>query len=171
MIKGITDGPTNRRRDTRFYRIASSRPKIHFLAFSTETLAPGPRTDQGAHSHTQRCEYVSNNTERSTMRPQATFLFFIFFSSFFAFLASSSPHPPRPSFLPVPPSFSSSFLPPRPSFLLVPPSSSTLFFHHPALSKSFKICKSQFFIDFDESIINQPTDQPTNQPTDGQGLL
>ena len=48
--------------------------------------------------------------------------------------------------------------------LLVPPSSrpSFLFFPRPALSKSFRIRKSPFFSDFDESI----TDRPTNQPTD-----
>ena len=61
-----------------------------------------------------------------------------------------------------------SLLPPCPSFLLVPASPSTLFFPHPALSKSFRIHKSPFFIDFDESITNQRKDQPTKQPTDGR---
>ena len=51
-----------------------------------------------------------NKTQRSTMRPQATFSFFI--------LLTFSLLPPRPSFLPVPPS-SSSLLPPRPSSFLV----------------------------------------------------
>ena len=75
-------------------------------------------------------------------------------------------HLPHPSFLPIPPS-SPSLLPPRPSCLLIPPSSSILFFPHPALSKSFGIHKSLFFLDFDKSITDQPTNQPTNRPTNG----
>ena len=110
------------------------------------------------------------------MRPQATFSFFILFTPFSFF---HSPHrsflhvapfsafvlPPSSSFLLVHPS-SSSILPPRPSFFLVPPSSSSLLPPRPALSKSFRIRKSPFFIDFDESINDQPTNQPTNGPTD-----
>ena len=76
------------------------------------------------------------------MRPSATFSFFIFVSNFFTFSHSSS------------------------LYLLVPPSSSSLFFPRPALSKSFRIRKSPFFIDFDESITDGRTNQPTNQPTD-----
>ena len=55
------------------------------------------------------------------------------------------------------------------SFLLVAPSSSSLL----PLSRSFpfvasfRICKSEFVNDFDES---GPMDQPTYQPTDGQAL-
>ena len=94
------------------------------------------------------------------MRPLATFLFFIFFNNFFI-----SFHSPRPSFLPILPS-SPSLLPPRLSFLLVSPSSSSLFFPQPALSKSFKIRKSPFFINFDKSIMDRRTNQPTNQPMD-----
>ena len=67
------------------------------------------------------------------MRPLATFSFFIFFNNFFIFSLSSSLLPPHPSS-------------PR-----------------PALSKSYSIRLSPFFIDFDESI----TDGPTNQRTDG----
>ena len=40
-----------------------------------------------------------------------------------------------------------------PSFIFVPPSFSSLFFPRPALSKSFRIGKSPFFINFDESIV------------------
>ena len=72
------------------------------------------------------------------MRPQATFSFVIFFTIFSFFYSL------------------------RRSFLFVAPSSSSLFPHRPALSKSFRIRKSPFFINFDESI----TDQPTNRPTD-----
>ena len=84
----------------------------------------------------------------------------IFFNNIFIFSL-------RLSFFPVPPS-SPSLLPLRPSFLLllVPLSSSSLFSPRPALSKSFRICKSPFFIDFDESITNRPTDRPTDGPTD-----
>ena len=57
-------------------------------------------------------EEEKNKTRRSTMRPQASF-------SFFIFSLSSSLLPPRRSFLRVHPS-SSSLLPPRPSFLLDP---------------------------------------------------
>ena len=74
-------------------------------------------------------------------------------------------HSPRPSFLPILPS-SPSLLPPRLSFLLISPSSSSLFFPQPALSKSFKIRKSPFFINFDKSITDRRTNQPTNQPMD-----
>ena len=88
------------------------------------------------------------------MRPQATFSFFIFLQlfHFFTFLVAPS---------------SSSLLPPRPSFLLVPPSSLFLFLPLPVLSRSLRIPKRPFFIGFDESV----TDRPTDQPTDGQGLL
>ena len=75
-----------------------------------------------------------NKTRRSTMRPQATFSFFIFLQVFHFFTLLI--------ILPVPPS--SSLLPPRPSFLLVPPSSSSLFLTRPALSKSFRIRESLF---------------------------
>ena len=109
---------------------------------------------------------IKNKTRRSTMRPQATFSFFIFFYNFFIFSLSSSLLPPRRSFLRIPP-YSSSLLPPRPSFLLVPPSSLSLFLPRPALSESFRIRKWPFFIDLDESVTNQPTDRPT----DGQGLI
>ena len=80
---------------------------------------------------------------RPMMRPLATFSFFIFLKTFSFF------HSPRPSFLLVPPS-SSSLLPPGPSF-----------FPRPAMSKSFRICKRPFFIDFDESITDGPTDRRT----------
>ena len=73
------------------------------------------------------------------MRPSATFSFLLTTFSFF--------HSPRPSFLPVPPS-------------------SSLFFPRSALSKSFRIRKSPFFIDFDKSITDRRTNQPTNQPMD-----
>ena len=58
-----------------------------------------------------------------------------------------------------------SLLSPRRSFLIVPPSSLPLFLPSPALSKSFRIRESLFFIDFDESITDRPTDQPTNRRT------
>ena len=64
---------------------------------------------------------IKNKTQRSTMRPQATFSFFCFFTTFSFFSLSSSLLPPRRSFLRVHPS-SSPILPLRPSFLLVPPS-------------------------------------------------
>ena len=67
-----------------------------------------------------------NKTQRSTMRPQATFSFFIFLQLFISSL-SSSLIPPCPSFLLIPPS--SSLLPPRHSFLLVTPSSLSLLPH------------------------------------------
>merc|ERR1719370_1542531 len=51
----------------------------------------------------------SNKTRRSTMRPQATFSFFIFLQLFHFFTLHIAPS-------------SSSLLPPRPSFLLVLPS-------------------------------------------------
>ena len=63
-------------------------------------------------------------------------------------------------------SLSSSLFPPRRSFLLVAPSSSSLFLPRPALSKSLRIHKRPFFIDFDESVTDGRTDQPTNQRTD-----
>merc|ERR1712002_1365915 len=91
-----------------------------------------------------------NKTRRSTMRPQATFSFFILLQLFYFFT------------LLIPPS-SSSLLPPRPSFLLVPPSSLSLFLPRPALSESFRIRNWPFFIDLDESV----TDQPTNGRTNG----
>ena len=53
----------------------------------------------------------------------------------------------------------------RPSFLLIPLFSSSLFFPRPALSESFRILKSPFFIDFDESITDGPTDRPTDRRT------
>ena len=57
-------------------------------------------------------------------------------------------------------------LPYRPfSFLLVPPSFSSLLLPRPALSKSCNIRKSPFFINFDESITDGPTDQPTDRRT------
>ena len=90
---------------------------------------------------------LENKTEWSTMRPSATFIFIVVLKQLFHCYS------------------------PRTAFLLVAPPSSSLFLPRSALSKSLRICKSQFFIDFDESITNQPTDQPTNQPTDGQGLL
>ena len=49
--------------------------------------------------------------------------------------------------------------------LLVPPSSS-LFLPRPALSKSLRICKRPFFIDFDKSVTNGQINQRTDQPTD-----
>ena len=91
------------------------------------------------------------------MRPLATFHY-----SFFSL--SSSLLPPHPFFLLITPS-SSSLLPPRHSFLLVTPSSSSLFFPRPALSKSIRIRKSPFYINFDESITNRPTDQRTDRRT------
>ncbi len=84
---------------------------------------------------------------RPMMRPMATFSFLIFFNDFSFFLY------PRPSFLLAPPS-SSSLLPPHPSF------------PRPALSESFRFRKSPFFINFDESITDGPTDRRTNGPTD-----
>ena len=99
------------------------------------------------------------------MRPQATFSFFIFSQLFYFFSLLVAPS-------------SSSFLPHRPSFLLVSPSSSSLFFARPAgpaMFKSFRIRKSPFFINFDESMMDGRTDGPTNgltdQRIDGQGLL
>ena len=85
------------------------------------------------------------------MRPLATFSFFIFLTTFFIFFT-----------LLVPPS-SPSLLPPCPSFLLVPPSSSSLLPPHPTLFKSLRIRKSPFFIDFDETIIDRPTDGSTDK--------
>ena len=85
------------------------------------------------------------------MRPQATFSFFIFLQLFHFFTLLVAPS-------------SSSLLPPRPSFLLVPPSSLFLFLPRPALSQSLRIHKRPFFIEFDESV----TDQPTDQRTDGR---
>ena len=95
-----------------------------------------------------------NKTRRSTMRPQATFSFFIFLQLFHFFTLLVAPS-------------SSSLLPPRPSFLLVPPSSLFLFLPRPALSQSLRIHKRPFFIEFDKSV----TDGPTNGPTDGLTLL
>ena len=86
------------------------------------------------------------------------FLIFHFLTTFIFFCS------PRPSFLPVPPS-SSSLFPPHPSFLLVPPSSSSLFFPRPAVSRSFRIRKRSFFINFDESITNQPNNRRTDRRT------
>ena len=54
---------------------------------------------------------------------------------------------------------------PRPSFLL------SLFFPRPELSKHLTIRICPFFIDFDKSIVDQPTNGSTDRPTDGQGLL
>ena len=93
------------------------------------------------------------------MRPQATFSFFIFLQLFHFFT--------RRSFPLVAPS-SSPLFPPCPSFLLVTPSSSSLlspfpfFLLVPALSRSLRICKRLFFINFDESITDGPTDASKN---------
>ena len=89
------------------------------------------------------------------MRPQATFSFVIFFTtfSFFTLLiapSSTSLLSLRPSFLLVHP-YSSSLLPPRPSSFLI------------QLSKLFRIRKRPFFIDFDESVTDQPTDPRTDK--------
>ena len=89
-----------------------------------------------------------NKTQRSTMRPQATFSFFIFLQLFHFFTLLVAPS-------------SSSLLPPRPSFLLVPPSSFVLFLPRPALPQSIK---GHF-----SSILTKA--QRTDGPTDGQGLL
>ncbi len=102
-----------------------------------------------------------NKTQRSTMRLQATFHFFIFFIflqlfHFFTLLVAPS---------------SSPLFPPRPSFLLVPPSSLFLFLPRPTLPQSLRIHKRPFFIDFDESVTDGRTDQRTDGRTDGQGLL
>ena len=67
---------------------------------------------------------------RPMMRPLATSSFFIFLLFFSFFSLTSSLHP------------------------LVPPSSS-LFFPRPALSKSSRIHKTPFFIDFDEDLIDR----------------
>ena len=83
-----------------------------------------------------------NKTQRSTMRPQATFSFFIFLQLFHFFSLLVAPS-------------SSLLLPP------CPPSSSSLFLPRPALSKSLRIHRRPFFIKFDKSV----TDQTTNQPT------
>ena len=64
-----------------------------------------------------------------------------------------------------------SLIAPRPSFLPVPPSYMFLFLPLPALSQSLRIHKRPFFIDFDESVTDRRTDGRTDQPTDGQGLL
>ena len=98
-------------------------------------------------THFTKAVIVKQGPARPMMRPLATFSFLIFFNDFSFFLS------PRPSFLLAPPS-SSSLLPPHPSF------------PRPALSKSFRIRKSPFFINFDESITDGRTDQVTNQPTD-----
>ena len=94
-----------------------------------------------------------NKTRRSTMRPQATFSFFIFLQLFHFFTLLVAPS-------------SSSLLPPRPSFLLVPLSSLSLFLPRPELSESFRIRKRPFFTEFDESVTDQPTNGPTDQRTD-----
>ena len=75
------------------------------------------------------------------MRPLATFSFLIFLTTF-QFLHS-----------------------PRYSFLLAPPSPSSLFLPRLAMSKSLRIHKRQFFIDFDESVTDGRKDGPTNGPT------
>ena len=137
-----------------------------------------------------------NKTVWLTMRPSVTFSIFLFLFNFlidkalssssllfprclFFLIAPSSlllllPHPfylfillPRRSFLLVTHS-SSSLFPPRCSFLLVTPSSLSLFLPRPALSKSLRIHKRPFFIDFDESVTDRPTDGPTDRPTDRQ---
>ena len=56
---------------------------------------------------------------------------------------------------------------PRRCFLLAPPSSLFLFLPCPALSQLLRIHKRPFFIEFDESVTNQRT----NEPTEGQGLI
>ena len=89
---------------------------------------------------------------RPMMRPLATFSFVIF-QLLFHFFTLLVPPSSRPSFLLVLPSSPS--LPPRPSF-----------FPRPALSNSSRSSKSRFFIDFDESITDGPTNRPTNRPTD-----
>ena len=53
-----------------------------------------------------------------------------------------------------------------PSFLLVPPSPLFLFLPCPALSQSLRIHKRPFFIEFDESVTDGPTNRPTNRWTD-----
>ena len=116
------------------------------------------------------CKVKHNKTQRSTMRLQATFSFFIILQLFHFFTLLVAPSPRR--------SFSSSLLPPRCSFLLVPASSLSLlpprpsfFLPRPALSQSLRIHKRPFFIKFDESVTNRGRDGRTNAPTDGQGLI
>ena len=93
--------------------------------------------------------------QRSTMRLQATFSFFIFLQLFHFFTLLVAPS-------------SSSLLPPRPSFLLVPLSSLSLF---PPCPSFFLVQNCQKHLEFVKghfsSILTKalPTNQRTNQPT------
>ena len=94
--------------------------------------------------------------QRCVLKPLFHFSFFLQLFHFFALIVAL---------------LSSSLLPAHsscPSFLLVPPPSSSLFLTRPAPSESFRIRKRPFFIDFDESVTDQPTNGRTNQRTDGR---
>ena len=87
------------------------------------------------------------------------------FSIFHFFTTFSFFYSPHCSFLLITPS-SLPLLPPRPSLLLVPPSFLFLFLPRPALSQSLH--KRPFFIDFDESVTEQPTDGRMDGRTNGR---
>ena len=105
--------------------------------------------------------YYQNKTTGVNDASSSHVFIFHFFTTFSFF------HSPRCSFLLVAPS-SLPLIPPRPSFLLVPPSSLFVFLPRPALSQSLRIHKRPFFIDFDESVTDRPTDGRTDQRTDGR---
>ena len=121
---------------------------------------------QGMGQIRKQMESETNKTEVVNDASLSNFFIFHFFFHFFHFFtllvapSSLSLLPRSSSLLVAPPSS----LLPRRSFLAVGPSSSSLL---PTLFISFRICKSRYFIKFDESVTNRRT----NQRTDGQGLL
>ena len=136
-----------------------STPNRHFLFFSP--------FDQPYSSESYlTVQMAVKKTQRSTMRPQATFSFFIFLQLFHFFTLLVVPS-------------SSSLLSPCFSFLLVSPSSSSLFLPLPALSTSYRFRERPFFIDLDKRVTDGPMPSVhrrwrngwTNLPTNGQGLL
>ena len=98
---------------------------------------------------------IRSGGQGCVLKPLFHFSFFLQLFHFFALIVAL---------------LSSSLLPAHsscPSFLLVPPRpSSSLFLTRPAPSESFRIRKRPFFIDFDESVTDQPTNGRTNGRTD-----
>ena len=100
---------------------------------------------------------------------QLSHLSFVFFNFFIFFVVATSsllllPH--RRSFLFVAPFLSSPF-PFRRFFLLTAPSS----FLFPTLFVSFRTCKPCYFIKFDQSVTDEPTDGRADGRTNKRGRI